>query len=227
MFLITPIRNSIKNADLFGSQIALSYNQSPLYKSFMGGVLSVILLAFFLALCLQNLIAILTKTPIIPITSENYESEPPNIDLSPSKINWAIGLNPLELTRKRLFNIEVYQVHNYRDLKGNLVKEKNLMELKKCEINDFSMDFHENLLKLTNNISNLLCPYSNNSYNVEGRFSSARFSFVLFKLSQCVNISELNQTDCASEEEIDEQFKINLNKINLQVLIYSYFIKKK
>ena len=217
MFLITPIRNSIKNADLFGSQIALSYNQSPLYKSFMGGVLSVILLAFFLALCLQNLIAILTKTPLISFTSENYESEPPNVDLSPSKINWAIGLNPLELTRKRLFNIEVYQVHNYRDLKGNLVKEKNLMELKKCEITDFSTDFHENLLKLTNNISNLLCPYSNNSYNMEGKFSSSKFSFVLFKLSQCVNVSGINQMDCASEEEIDEQFKINLNKINLQV----------
>ena len=117
--------------------------------------------------------------------------------------------------------MDVIQAINVRGSNGTIKKQKNLLQIEPFQLNSFNPDVQKTLLGLTTNISLLLCPKDNEEFQIEGKYSSTRFSFLNLKISKCVN--KTNET-CASQEKIDNFFAKNGNKIYFNILLMNNII---
>ena len=210
----------VKKIDLFGQPIQLSFNNTPLQKTLFGGLNTLILLLVFSLVSLQSFTEIITKSHLNTSTTDNYETNPPFMDLSPKVMSWLFKFNQDQMNvwgNGSYFTIQVQQVTQSRDIKGDTIKNRTNMRLKPCALEDFNSKVRNDILGLTRNVSSLMCPISEDFYKIEGKFSSEDFSYLSFKISACVNSSNLT---CARQEDIDGIFKAQKNQINFQL----YFV---
>ena len=218
------IKRWLKKLDLFGQPIQLSFNHSSLQKSFFGGINTFLLLVLIFYVSFQGLFDVFSRTNITSFSRDNYELNPPYVDLSPKYMTWAISYDPTTLNvwgNKKYFTIQVFQVTTTRDQKGNTNKKKTKRELIPCELQYFNPSTHESLLGLTSDISSLLCPKIDDQYFAQGKYSSSNFSYINFKIVPCVNST--NGT-CASQSEINKAFKDNSNQIMFQIFFVNNII---
>ena len=205
------IKRFLHKIDLFGQPIQLSFDRSPLQKSPIGGLLTILLLLLFSTLAVQSFYDIISKTHLNTSTTDNYEASPPFIDLSPYNMIWAISFNPPALNvwgNGSYFHIDVQQVIQTRDSSGKMIKNRTNMQLRPCNLGDFSQEAQKTLLDITPNVSTLLCPRMEDRYFLQGKYSSELFSYSSIKVSACQNSSILT---CASQEQIDDAFSQGIN----------------
>lgn len=217
-FLFFKVKKSLKKADLFGQPIQLTFNNSPTSKSWLGGMLSLVLLSIFSVIALESLVQILEKSNLTAYMRESYESEPPFLDLSPEKLNWAVSFNVPKLNNwgfLPLFSLEITYARNFQHSNGSFLKEKRALALKNCEFRDFREEIRESFAKLSGNLSHLLCPQSEEELFVQGKYTSETFSYVSFKLSACKDGE--NSRKCWNDTEIARFFAENENKVNFQI----------
>ena len=221
MKLLFELKRCLRKIDLFGQPIQLSFDGTPQQKSQVGGLLTLLLLVLFFILVSQSFLDIVLKSHLSTFTTENYETNPPYLDLSPRKMDWVISFNrPIMNTwgNGSFFQIDLQQVTQTRDFAGNIIKTKDIIQLLPCNLEDFSIDTKKALLAITTNVSSLLCPKrEEKNYFVQGKFSSQQFSYIKIKVNGCVNTKNIT---CATKNEIDKVFSDNNNQINFQL----YFV---
>ena len=200
----------LKTIDLFGEPIQFYLKKESHHKSIFSGFLSVIIIGLFLSSSIQGFFDLVLRANINSISFDISTVDPPFIDLSPSKFNWAFQFTGGYSMTKQLFKVEIaHKIYN-RDSKGNIFKTISIREAEPCTEGHFNPRLLPRFQAIVSNISILWCPKLNDSYYVEGKFTSRNFSFFSLKVSKCVNTTNVT---CASAEEIEKVFKDNGNKV--------------
>lgn len=220
-----PFKAFLKSIDLFGQPIQLSFNQNPVQKSLFGGFNTLLLISLFAIIAFQGFLSIVMRANITSYTTDIFSTQPPALNVDQKLMNWAITFQPADANvwqgNGKYFQLEILQGIYTRDVNGTVVKQKIPLELQPCRLESFETNAQQSLLGLTTNISTFLCPKDDEKFFIEGKFSSARFSFLNFKISKCVN--KTNET-CASQEKIDSFFTKNGNKIYFNLLLMNNII---
>lgn len=200
----------LKKIDLFGEPIQFCLKKESHHKSIFSGFLSIILIALFLSSSIPGFFDLVLRVNITSISFDISNVDPPYIDLSPSKFNWAFQFTGGDTMAKQLFKVEVAHKIYSRDSKGKVFKTVFIRETEPCTEGHFNPRLLPGFQAIVSNISKLWCPKLNDSYYVEGKFTSRNFSFFSLKVSKCVNTTNVT---CASAEEIEKVFQDNGNKV--------------
>lgn len=203
----------LKKLDLFGVPIQLSMKNEHLQKSSFSGFSSLIVIVTFISLSTSGFFGLFMKSDIQYISSDFSNLNPSFIDLSPNNFNWAFEISG-ESSERRLFNVEVYQGLYFRDSNGSFIKNKKVRNHEKCTSDHFNPNLISSMKVITSNLSSLRCPRLNESYEINGKYTSQNFSFINIKVSKCINTSSVT---CSSEEEIVNAYKNNGNKIYFNI----------
>lgn len=201
---------SLKRIDLFGEPIQFCLKKESHHKSIFSGVLSIVLIGLFLSSTIQGFFDLILRVDINSISSDISNVDPPYIDLSPAKFNWAFQFTGGDAMAKQLFKVEVAHKIYSRDSKGNIFKTTFIRETEPCTENHFNPKLLPGFQGIVSNLSILWCPKLNDPYYVEGKFTSRNFSFFSLKVSKCVNTTNVT---CASADEIEKVFQNNGNKV--------------
>jgi hypothetical protein len=154
---MTSISRHIKPLDLFGQPIQLCLNKKYFHKSVFGGFLTLMMIGAFLSISVQGFIDLVARTEIFASSYEVPNVDPPYIDLSHDKLNWALTFTGEPRVRK-LFKVEVIQGEYHRDQNGNLVKNKYTRQIEPCTVDHFNPKLLLALGAITPNLSTLMCP---------------------------------------------------------------------
>ena len=212
-------KNILKQFDFLKFQISFSYKSNYLYKSAVGGFLTIINIVFILYFSIDNMINVLKKSNKYSILWN--ESEDLNTIIDFSNIPFAfklVDLNGSDIDydpKLYNFSIDIIKAKNIADENSpafiDIIKKK--IEFENCNKNIYYNELEKYSVKY--NFSKFLCIKPNQDIKLYGIYGdiSNEFSMMKIYLNKCQNKN--NETNCYSKDEIN-------NRLNGAIFYYMY-----
>ena len=188
----------IRDLDLFGYPISLSFNKKTHHQTKLGGFFTAIFLLFIIGLTAYCIFKLINKDYKLNYASmsrltDHYGSIPLNGNNFMMAVKFDSDLfNDWD---KPLLNITLIQTTQFRN-KNGITKRKIYSTLNRCEEKHFSgLETDFNRLNLTS----ALCPDTNANLTVEGKFEEDVFTYLNYEIKPCQDT-----TKCQPSSKIDE-----------------------
>jgi hypothetical protein len=195
----------IISSDLIGNRIGLKIKSEFYHKSFLGGILSIILGVMTVAATLSFGMQIIYKINLKVIQTSDYESLP-NMNLTR---NFPLVVN---VVRRGAFALENFQsyynisVVNYNQINTNGTPVVTLSEKKIRICTDKDLNGRKSqLLEVANpsNLSLYYCLQQDQNLEIYGQMGTRKVNYLAILIKRCVNGTDVV---CKSREMIDAQF---------------------
>jgi hypothetical protein len=195
----------ISSGDLIGNRIGLKIKNEFYHKSFLGGMLTLILGILTFVATISFGMQIVYKTNLKVIRTEDYESLP-YMNLTG---NFPMVVNVVKRGAFALENFNKYyniSVINYNQINTNGTPVVTLTEKKMriCEDPDFN-GRKKQLLEVANpsNISLYYCLQQDQNLEIYGQMGTRKVNYLAILIKRCVNGTDVI---CKPKETIDAQF---------------------
>ncbi|CAK58159.1 unnamed protein product (macronuclear) [Paramecium tetraurelia] len=218
----------IQQLDIFGQTIALNINKQSSYKTFFGGISSILIIAILIAFFFSNVVDFLNQTDIIFSLETKFSVNPDAMILSQENYMAAFSIEQEGYAINPYFNISIEQRQYVRDESGKQIKSISSVPLEPCTLSHFNVLLKESNLNFEEqynslDLSNWLCPKKDFQFKLSGTYSSQEFNFIKIVIKECEQGNE-NESGwnpvCASEQakqqslEINGQFKLQIYQVN-------------
>ncbi|CAD8081454.1 unnamed protein product [Paramecium sonneborni] len=206
---MNQLAQGISKFDIFGQTITLKMNQKNYYKTFLGGLISIVLFIIILTFFSSNIKSFFNKENLLATVLTNFEEIPSQSVINDATFLFAIQIDQENFLQRPFFQIEVLQISETRQINGSKIREEQQIQLVPCTLERFTSIFDQYNKNITQayidlNLNNFLCFKKNTSYILEGTHSSIQFSYLKISIKKC------NSTNiCASEDERDAEVKLN------------------
>lgn len=188
----------VRELDLFGYPISLSYNKKTHHKTKMGGFLTAMFLIFIIALTIYCILKLFNQEYKVnyksTLRSTNHYG---SISLNGNNFMMAVKFDSdlFNDWTKPLLNVTLVQTTQFRN-KNGITKKKINIPLKQCEEKHFpGLETDFNRLNLTS----ALCPDTNANLTLEGKFEEDVFTYLNYEVKPCQDASK-----CQSTSKLDE-----------------------
>ncbi|CAK59699.1 unnamed protein product (macronuclear) [Paramecium tetraurelia] len=208
--MIQKCKEGLRQIDIFGQTINLSFRQEEQYKTSIGGFLSICMIATIISFFYSNIINFFAK-----LNKFTFANDPDNLKLDKDHFMFAVQIEQDNFTTNPFFNITVEQRHYHRYPNGTQYRYPNIyIDLVPCTIDHFSYLFELYSVNFTDqfeqqNLKNFLCPNLNfihsQNLTVGGVWASTDYYFLKFSVTNCINSSNNNFTwkpTCKTSDEI-------------------------
>ncbi|KAM3131034.1 hypothetical protein pb186bvf_016846 [Paramecium bursaria] len=183
----------LKQFDLFGQSPVLSFRKEVLYRTQLGGLISIAIVAFVLSFFYSNIIDFFQLTQIVSKEQLIHNVDPGKLSLNSSKYMFAVQIEQTNFIQNPFFNITVEQKHYFRE--NNTVSKNTIfsIELVPCTIDHFQpiynqFGYNATNAFLQNGLSDFLCPSQNSQELIlQGLYTSKDFYLLKFGVSGCQN----------------------------------------
>ncbi|CAD8062211.1 unnamed protein product [Paramecium primaurelia] len=218
--MLQKFKEGLKQIDIFGQSISLSFRKEEKYKTSMGGFLSICIIGTIISFFYSNIINFFAKLNVTSTQEFTFADDPDVLVLDKDHFMFAVQIEQENFTTNPYFNITVEQRHYYRYANGTQYRYPNkYIDLVPCTIQHFqplfekySVDFIEQFEQ--QNLQNFLCPNLNfiHSLNmtVGGVWASTDYYFLKFSVTNCKDSSQSNftwQPNCKTSDEIQKTLK--------------------
>ncbi|KAL4499754.1 hypothetical protein ABPG72_017294 [Tetrahymena utriculariae] len=187
----------MKNFDIFGAQVSLSYTKDNLFRTPFGGGITFFCFLFIIILCYTSVAELFAKTQVNYTTSTNYSTEPSLVNLGAHSQMIAISYDQNNFISRPMVNITLYSGQNHRYPNGTVVQKRSALYLEPCTLDHFINlpSYNSNWTKIfyQQNLQDYLCLQKNQSYQVGGVFVNDDFYFLKFSVSACINSTTSTQ----------------------------------
>jgi hypothetical protein len=124
---------------MFGYPVTLYYQKEDRYKTVLGGVISLMLVVFFIVLYFGNIAAFLNKTEITSVSYTTFTPIPTLLNLDASNFMFALNFNQGESNIVDLpyFNVSVVQRIESYHVNGTKTVEDRPIPLESCRLSKF------------------------------------------------------------------------------------------
>ncbi|CAD8212437.1 unnamed protein product [Paramecium pentaurelia] len=234
--MFTKFKDNLRKIDIFGQSITLSFRQEEQYRTSLGGMLSLCIIATIISFFYSNIIDFFQKNTVSSESEQQFNEDPSTIQLLPNNFMFAVQIDQVNFTTNPYFNITVEQRGYIRDENGTQVKLPPLyVDLVPCTLEHFKPIFDQYNTSFEDqfkqyNLNNFLCPNLNHpltsNMTVGGAWTSREFSFLKFVVSSCKSNSGNNfswKPQCKTEEEMQKYLK-SYGSFRFQVYTTNYLI---
>ena len=195
------------NYDIYSKRIGFYFNNSEKIGSYFGLCLTILYVISSLILFLVLLLRSIQKKEMKISDSTIFSIETPNIDVNPTSIDFAFGLED-PITSNRFVDETIYFpkiiYFDREKVKGEFqTVNRREMDFEVCKEEGFGPDYQNLLLK--GELSNSYCLKDYN-LTLSGGYKYNRMSYFRIRLYPCVNTTE-NNNHCKSPDIIDNYFK--------------------
>lgn len=195
------------NYDIYSKRIGFYFNNSEKIGSYYGLCLTILYVISSLILFLVLLLRSIQKKEMKVSDSTIFSIETPNIDVNPTSIYFAFGLED-PITSNRFVDETIYFpkiiYFDREKIKGEFqTVNRREMDFEVCKEEGFGPDYQNLLLK--GELSNSYCLKDYN-LTLSGGYKYNRMSYFRIRLYPCVNTTE-NNNHCKSPDIIDNYFK--------------------
>ncbi|CAD8156781.1 unnamed protein product [Paramecium octaurelia] len=213
--MLQKFKEGLKQIDIFGQSISLSFRKEEQYKTSMGGFLSICIIGTIISFFYSNIINFFAKLNVTSTQEFTFADDPDVLILDKGHFMFAVQIEQDNFTTNPYFNITVEQRHYYRFPNGTQYRYPNkYIDLVPCTLQHFqplfekySVDFGQQFEQ--QNLKNFLCPNPNfiHSLNmtVGGVWASTDYYFLKFSVTNCRDSSSSNftwQPKCKTSDEI-------------------------
>ncbi|CAD8188833.1 unnamed protein product [Paramecium pentaurelia] len=219
------INSYLKACDIFAQSPSLGMNQQSIYQSMFGGFTSITTIFLVFLFFSSNFLDYLNGKNIITKQTQIYDNNLSNLQLDDQDFIIAFGIEQQNFLTQPYFSVTLQQREYLRLDNGSILKNITQLPLEPCKLERFQTVF----LKYGKNFSedfnhlhleNLLCPKNNIRMNIGGTFASNYFNFLKIEVSDCNPSQILENSTCASNDELQNQlnlsgaFKVQVYLIN-------------
>ncbi|CAD8182846.1 unnamed protein product [Paramecium pentaurelia] len=214
--MIQKCKQGLRQIDIFGQTINLSFRQEEQYKTSIGGFLSICMIATIISFFYSNIINFFAKLNVTSTSEFTFAKDPDKLELDRNHFMFAVQIEQDNFTTNPYFNITVEQRHYHRYPNGTHYRYPNIyIDLVPCTIDHFSHLFELYNVNFTDqfeeqNLKNFLCPNLNfihsQNMTVGGVWASTDYYFLKFSVTKCINSSNNNFTwkpTCKTQDEIE------------------------
>lgn len=195
----------LRNIDFCFSIVGLNYKGNHRYKSWVGGILSIMVFIIFISIVAYYLVSFFErKTPKMSFQNLKYW-QAPRYDLSE---NFTLAIM-MEINNTYQFREDLIQIKAQYINKSNSKYEVVPINIVECNRGDY-IDNEEYFDKLQ--LDKAICFDMNHLY-LEGNSVSEVYSYVQIQFLLC-----LSEQDCFDQTEIENMFRL------VKPLAYVYFI---
>lgn len=190
----------LKNLDIFGYMISLSFKKETLHKSLFGGINTMLLASFMIGLSIFCLFKLFNED-----YKENYKyvgklaGHFGSLDLNGRNFMMAAKFDNdlINNWTNPFLNITLTQTSQIRNQNGT-TKIKKTIKLYPCEEKHFS-GLEEEFKKLR--LSNALCPDLSANLTIGGSFEEEIFTYLNYEIKNCEN-AEICHDAIATEQAL-------------------------
>ena len=191
----------IRYCDFLGEAPKLKVNNSPLYKTLFGGVISLVLASFsIIGIIYFGRELFLKENPFVVMSIKDYDTVGPfKLNNEEFEIYSAIEFeNYTYYNNPQVFKFEAYE--------ETIVENKGIQSYssKKLEINQCSSYYNNTDLNNKIDIDTFYC-IKPNSTHIEGYWGNKINQYIRIKLFKCNNNTSNN--NCLSEDDINQAIK--------------------
>ena len=192
------------NFDIYASSPNFYFNNHDKINTWFGTLLTIIYILVSLTLFIYHLVEIFNHSNLKVHDSIIYGQEMPSIDLNPSSLYFAFGIeDPASMNRFIDDSIYIPKIVFVDKAKINdelvTVYQENL-EFERCNENSFGENYKK--LFIENELNNSYC-LKNFNLTLAGGYKYERFSYIRIRIYPCVNTTE-NNNSCKPQEQIDK-----------------------
>jgi hypothetical protein len=188
LYVRKKIKATLKVMDTFGEPILFSYRGKTAYKTWIGGLLTMIVLGLMVIFSFEAVISLILRENMRVAFTEIYEQDPYQIRVAGKDgFYLAMGLQPDSLNNqsRKHFEIKLNQRTNRRHKNGTQEKLFTPIDLNVCGSENFPPNY--DYVKFGYNT--WLCPQLNQSFLLEGKYESDVYKFIQITVEKCVNTS--------------------------------------
>lgn len=198
---------NLVNYDIYSKRIGFYFNNSEKIGSYYGLFLTILYVIISLILFFILLFRSIQKKELKVADSTIFSIETPNIDVNPTSIYFAFGLED-PITSNRFVDETIYFpkiiYFDREKVKGEFqTVNRKEMDFEVCKEEGFGPDYQNLFLK--GELSNSYCLKDYN-LTLSGGYKYNRMSYFRIRLYPCVNTTE-NNNHCKSQDIIDNYFK--------------------
>jgi hypothetical protein len=214
--------NLIKQIDIFGVPISLRINKMERSKTFFGGLLTIILSCFMLAMFFLN-ISSLFKRESPTISIEQTFVNNPSINIDPMKMPFGFFLSYINNSNigekfDKYFTLRV-ETKEYNNI--NITEILTLLPVEQCNEEKFPLKKED---AQNAAIKQSTCINSNN-YSLFGGWDQAQLKYLSFSIYACKNST--SEQKCPPMEEIIEFVRaqpifFNFIMVEERINVYEY-----
>ncbi|CAD8120490.1 unnamed protein product [Paramecium sonneborni] len=213
--MIQKCKQGLRQIDIFGQTINLSFRQEEQYKTSIGGFLSICMIATIISFFYSNIINFFAKLNVTSTSEFTFSNDPDILSLDKNNFMFAVQIEQDNFTTNPFFNITVEQRHYYRFPNGTQYRHPKIyIDLVPCTVEHFSHLFEQYSVNFTDqfeqqNLRNFLCPnldfIHSQNLTVGGVWTSDDYYFLKFSVTNCINSQDSNFTwkpTCKTSDEI-------------------------
>ncbi|CAD8093885.1 unnamed protein product [Paramecium primaurelia] len=219
------INSYLKACDIFAQSPSLGMNQQSIYQSIFGGFTSITTIFLVFLFFSSNFLDYLNGKNIITKQTQIYDNNLSNLQLDDQDFIIAFGIEQQNFLTQPYFSVTLQQREYLRLDNGSILKNITQLPLEPCKLERFQTVFRKygkNFSQDFNHLhlENLLCPKNNIRMNIGGTFASNYFNFLKIEVSDCNPSQILENSTCASNDELQNQlnlsgsFKVQVYLIN-------------
>ncbi|CAD8168722.1 unnamed protein product [Paramecium pentaurelia] len=206
---MNQLTQGISKFDIFGQTITLKMNKQNYYKTFFGGIVSIIVFLIMIMFFSSGIKSFFNKETLVATVLTDFEEIPSQSIIDDATFLFAIQIDQENFLSRPFFDIEVLQVLETRQFNGSKIREEQQIQLVPCTLERFTTIFEQYNKNISQtytdlNLDKFLCFKKNATFILEGTHSSIQFSYLKISIKKC------NSTIiCASQEERDAEIKLN------------------
>ncbi|CAD8075085.1 unnamed protein product [Paramecium primaurelia] len=206
---MNQLTQGISKFDIFGQTITLKMNKQNYYKTFFGGIVSIIVFLIMIMFFSSGIKSFFNKETLVATVLTDFEEIPSQSIIDDATFLFAIQIDQVNFLSRPFFDIEVLQVLETRQFNGSKIREEQQIQLVPCTLERFTTIFEKYNKNISQtytdlNLDKFLCFKKNATFILEGTHSSIQFSYLKISIKKC------NSTIiCASQEERDAEIKLN------------------
>lgn len=91
--MIAKVQEKLKQLDIYGQQVSLSFRQEDQYKTSFGGFISLVILATVISFFYKNIIDFFAMTSVSSTTEFTFSSDPSLVQLDKDNYMWAVQID--------------------------------------------------------------------------------------------------------------------------------------
>ncbi|KAL4473374.1 hypothetical protein ABPG72_015617 [Tetrahymena utriculariae] len=218
---------SLNKFDIFGSDVGLIYKNDSLFRTAFGGIITIVFAATLIILFFHNFSTLVQKSEVSVIQSKSYDVNPSLLNFTQNQFMIAVKIDQDNFIQRPTYKIGFERRHYYTLDNGTFVQIKEPVYLEPCKISHFASLPNQNInwtqQYLDLELSDYLCLKGDSFFPVGGRYQSPDFFHLKFVVTNCANITELQnpwQYKCASNEYIQKKLKNEDNRIKFMFSNY-------
>ena len=198
---------NLVNYDIYSKRIGFYFNNSEKIGSYYGFFLTTLYIIISLIIFFVLLLKSIQKKEMKVSDSTIFSIETPNIDVNPTSIYFAFGLED-PVTSNRFVDETIYYpkiiYFDREKVKGEFqTVNRKEMDFEICKEEGFGPDYQKLFLK--GELSNSYCLKDYN-LTLTGGYKYNRMSYFRIRLYPCINTTE-NNNHCKPPDIIDNYFK--------------------